>query len=240
MISERRKGLDFAKLEEAYRPFREELIKRNFFEQGVEETFAAIRGFRLIRPKSRSYQEPGEMCFVYVPPLKQIVEGNDYRVVVCSTKRREGWVGKDSAWVIIVDRSGEKLYSKGPFVRRSPAVFDRVLKEAKVARWRVYYRPNECPKGCRAPMLLVHEIGRLKSQYWRCAVCPNDRSHNRRFDDIRKPLPPDVMEERLRGRRQRSKERKKMREAGKDPFAAFKLRMKHPWKKVPIDSPLLF
>jgi hypothetical protein len=228
--------MDLSKLEPHYLRFVYALHAKMFFEQSLGATLAHVRGFGLIRPKSRNYQEPGEICFVYQPPLKRIVAGNDYKVIVCSTKRRVGWVGKDSGWVIIIDRAENKVYTSRPFIRRSENFFDRLFLEARIARWRVLQRPIECPQGCKAPMLLVHRRGRLKSCYWKCALHPEDRTHHRRFDDLKTPMPSEVMEQRKAERSTRRKKREEIRKAGGDPDAAFKKRMAHPWIRKEISE----
>jgi hypothetical protein len=229
--------LDLESLELKYPEFEWIATKEyDFFPRSFHETLPRVRGFYLVRPRSRSYQEPGEICFVYKPPTDQRKNGNDYEVVICTTKRRVGFVSKDSGWVLIVDGDGKIVYSKGPFIRTSPDFFKTLLNEGRVARWRVFYRPLRCEKY----MLLDHGQA-LKSCLWRCALHSWDRSHNRRFDDLRKPLPPEVMEGRLAGRKERRKNREKLRKEEKDPFFAFKLRMKHPWEKKEISpSDILF
>ncbi len=228
--------LDFESLELKYQEFERIAEEYDFFPRSFHERLARVRGFHLIRPSSRSYQEPGEICFVYKPPDDQRKNGNDYEAVICTTKRKVGFVGKDSGWVLIVDGNGKIVYSKGPFIRTSPGFFETILFEGRVARWRVFYRPMRCERY----MLLVH--GRpLKSCFWRCMLHFLDRSHIRRFDDLRKPLPPEVMKSRLAGRRERRKNREELRDEGRDPFFAFKLRMKHPWEKQKIPpSDILF
>ena len=227
--------LDFEYLEEAYREFEKTAPHFDFFPRGFHETVARVRGFYLKRPRSRSYQEPGEICYAYEPPEDQKARGNDYKVVICTTKRMVGFVGKDSGWVIIVNGAGERVYSAGPFIRTNPDFFEDLLWEGRVARWRVFYRPDHCDK----PMLLVHGNA-LKSRYWRCADYPMVREHDRRFDDLRRPLPADVMEFIVARRKERRAKRKSLRDRGKDPFAAFRLRMKHPWEKEPLSSEIEF
>lgn len=218
--------LDFEGLGLKYPEFEKNAAKFGFFPEGFRETLAIVRGFNLIRPRSRSYQEPGEICFTYEPPEKQRGNGNDYKVIICTTKRRVGFVGKDSGWVIVVDGTGKIVYSAGPFIRTNPDFFKDILREGRVARWRVFYRPYHCERY----MLLVHGRG-LKSCYWRCSVYQKEKAHNRRFDDLRKPLPPEELKERIIVRKKRRKKREKLRAQGKNPFAAFELRMKHPWEK---------
>jgi len=215
----------------AYEKLKKNLRGKRFFERSFSEISASVRGFGLVRPESRKYQEPGEICFVYRPPQKYIDAGNDYRAIVWSTKRRIGWVGIDSGWVIIVNRFDKRVYSVGPFIRRSEAFFEDLFEEARFARWRVFQRPKKCPKGCNAYMLLVHRHGRLKSCYWQCAIHPEGRSHDRRFDDLEEPPPPEKMEQRSIKRKERKKKRRKISEDGGDPFAAFKKRMQHSWVK---------
>ncbi len=232
--------MDLSQLEGAYGRFERNIKEKRFIERNVDEACARISGFRLIRPDSRRYQEPGEICFVYKPPLAKIREGNDYKVIVCSTKRRLGWVGKDSGWVIIVagpEGNERKVYSSYPLVRRSETFFDRLFFEARVARWRVLHRPCTCAKGCEAPMLLVPRRGRLKSRYWKCALHPEDKTHNRRLEDLEEPLPDEALELRKANRAKRRKRREKVRKAGRDPFTDFKERMAHPWarKEVQVD-----
>lgn len=224
--------MDLSQLEEAYRQFVQEVKKRFFSERNIDETCTGVSGLGLVRPSSRRYQEPGEICFIYKPPPVKIQQGNDYTVVVCSTKRRIGWVGKDCGWVIIV--AGQKgnerrVYSSYPLVRRSETFFDRLLFEAKAARWRVLHRPCVCAKGCEAPMLLVPRRGRLKSRYWKCALHPEDTTHNRAFDDLAKPLPDEALALRKANRAGRRKRREKVRRDDGDPFAALKARIAHPW-----------
>lgn len=224
--------LDFPSLEVKYRKFFNEALGYEFRPQYASDMPPITRGFRLKRPESRRYQEPGEVILVYTPPKHQVDRGNDYRVKICTTKRRVGFVTRDSGFVLIVDKDDEIVYSKGPFIRTDEDFFDNLLKEGRVARWRVFYRPERC--GVYMP--LVH--GRpLKSQYWQCLFHPKDRSHDRRFDDLRKPLPPEIMEERLEGRKKRRKKRAKIRAKGKDPHCAFKKRMEHPWVKEIVLTP---
>lgn len=218
--------LDLESLESKYWQFKYDAEQLSFFVQGFRETFSGVRGFYLVRPKSRSYQEPGELCFVYELPEKEQIKGNRYKVVICTTKRVKGFVGKDAGWVLILNEDGEKVYSSGPFIRTNPDFFEDLLREARVARWRVFYRPLHCGKFQK----LVR--GRyLKQRFWRCAVCPKDKTHNSRFDDLRKPLPPEEMEKRIAKRKERRKRRAKVRAEGKDPHAQFKKRMEHPWVK---------
>ena len=223
--------IDFVGLDEKYQEFKKLARDYDFFPRGFRETLMNVRGFRLVRPASRRYQEPGEICFEYLPPRWQREKGNDYKVVICTTKRGEGFVGKDSGWVLIVDGKDEIVYSKGPFIRTSLDFFDTLLGEGRVARWRVFYRPLHCERY----MLLVHGQA-LKSQFWRCEIHFYEREHNQRFDDLRKPLPPETMQERLDGRAARRKQREKIRAEGKDPSYAFRLRMKHPWEKQLVPS----
>jgi hypothetical protein len=221
--------LDFTGLEVKYLEFKRKAAEFGFFPQGFRESLASVRGFTLERPKSRRYQEPGELCFVYEPPEKQRGMGNNYKAIICTTKRRIGFVGKDSGWVIIVNSAGEKVYSVGPFIRTSPDFFETLLKEARVARWRVFYRPICCDRF----MNLVHGEA-LKSCYWRCELHPRSKKHHRRFDDLRKPFPPEVLEERIANRKRRRKKREKLRAEGKDPFVAFKARIRNSWVKRPL------
>lgn len=227
--------IDFENLDRRYPQFKRDAARFQFFPQGFRETIATVRGFNLIRPASRKYQEPGEICFVYEPPEKQKERGNDYKVIICTTKRKVGFVGKDSGWVIIVNGAGKKVYSAGPFIRTNPDFFEDLLREGRVARWRVFYRPDRCD----ALMSLAHGQA-LKSCYWQCALHPRERSHDRRFDDLRKPLPPEELEQRIANRKERRKKREKVRNAGGDPFTAFRSRMRHPWKKNPLQGELRF
>ena len=233
--------MDLSQLGTAYQKFVRAVREKSFFEGNIDEACARVSGVRLIRPPSRKYQESGEICFVYKPPQEKIEGGNDYKVIVCSTKRQRGWVGKDYGWVIIVagpQGNERKVYSSYPLVRRSEAFFDHLLREARVARWRVLHRPRVCAKGCEAPMLLVSRRGHLKSRYWQCALHPEDKTHNRRLDDLEKPLPENVVEEREATRAGRRKRREKVRKAGGDPFKAFKERMAHPWgrERAPLNE----
>jgi len=227
--------LDFELLTEKYQKFETDAAEFGFFPRSFRETMARVRGFHLQRPRSRSYQEPGEICFVYEPPEEQRARENDYKVIICSTKRRVGFVSVDSGWVIIVDGAGKIVYSIGPFIRTSSDFFDNLLFNGRVNRWRVFYRPDRCGK----LMLLGHGQA-LKSCLWRCAEHPKVREHNRRFDDLRKPFPAEVLEFLLERRKNRRKRREAVRADSKDPFAAFKLRMKHPWVKTQSSSEIDF
>jgi len=227
--------LDFNRLEQQYPEFARAAAGFGFFPQSFRETMMQVRGFSLVRPASRNYQEPGEICFVYEPPEEQKARGNDYRVIICSTKRRIGFVGKDSGWVIIVNGAGKIVYSIGPFIRTNLDFYDDLLWDGRVSRWRVFHRPDHCGK----LMLLVHGQS-LKSCYWWCVDHPRDHDHNRGFDDLRKPFPPDVMEALIARRRRRSARRSALRAEGKDPFAAFRLRMRHPWVKTFLPSEIQF
>jgi hypothetical protein len=227
--------LNFAYLEETYQVFEQVAPRFDFFPQSFRETLVRVRGYYLERPKSRSYQEPGEICYVYEPPDDQKRKGNDYKTIICTTKREEGFVTKDSGWVIIVDGTGKKVYSTGPFIRTSPDFFETLLEHGRIARWRTFYRPDRCEKF----MLLVHGKA-LKSCFWRCAEHPWVREHNRRFDNLRRPFPPGVMEAITQRREDRRERREARGEEGKDPFAAFRLRMLHPWVKKSFSSEIEF
>ena len=157
------------------------------------------------------------------------------KAIICSTKRRIGFVSVDSGWGIIVNGAGKIVYSIGPYIRTNQDFFGDLLFDGRVNRWRVFYRPDRCEKF----MLLAHGKA-LKSCFWRCAEHPMVREHNRRFDDLRKPFPPEVLQLLLERREYRRKRREGVRNGGGDPFAAFRLRMLHPWVKTPFSSEIEF
>jgi len=231
--------LDFRLLEEPYAEFVKLITERQFVP--YRKRSSGARGSRLQRPRSRKYQEPGEIGFVYKPPDKKIDAGNDYRVVVWTTKRHGGgWVSKDLGWVLILagpEHNERIVYCSYPLVRRSPNFFDDMGFEAQCARWRVFYRPRTCVKGCPAMPELVHRNGHRKSCYWRCVIHPNDRSHDKRFEDLEVPLPEDAQKRRDANREKRLKRRTKVRAVGGNPYAAMDSRIAHPWTEpeVPID-----
>jgi len=223
--------LNFASLEAQYAQFVPQAKKFGFFPGTPRELSAIVRGYHLVRPKSRNYQEPGEICWVYVPPEQERNKGNDYIVVVWTTKREEGFVTSDQGWVIILNGKNEKVYTSAPFVRTNENFFEDLLKEARVARWRVFYRPFHCEK-----FMLLARGKYLKSRFWQCREHPHVRDHNRRFDDLRKPLPPEEQSARDKKRSQRRSRRERVREKGGDPFTALKKRIKHPWVKKQITA----
>lgn len=215
-----------------YLAFSKTLKQRRFEPRSASELSLEGRDHYLIRPKSRSYQEPGEVGFVYKP----LDPANDYRVIVWSTKRRIGWVTRDSGWVIVVNTADKKVRTSYPFVRRSPAFLEDLLEEARTIRWKVVHRP----KCCSEFMNIVHNRKALKSCYWQCAVHPENRSHDVAWDDVAEPLPADVLERKKASRAVRRKRRKTVRAAGRDAFAAFKERMAHPWQKKLVQMELQF
>jgi len=166
--------------------------------------------------------------------------GNDYRVIVMTTKRGEEWVTHDSGFVIIVDAKGRHVHTSRPLVRNKPGFLERLLEQARRARWRVIHRPSHCEKLMRA----VHRH-RTKEQmkkryywkasFWQCAVHPENKKHNKGWNDLEKPFPPDVEARMQEEWRKHAEDNKKLREKGGMPYRALLLRIAHPWTKEPVD-----
>jgi len=202
------------------------------------ERNSSMLGFRLIRPESRSYQQPGELCLVFqMPPERK----NDYRVIVWTTKRMDGWVNHDSGFVLMVDGTGNIVHSSRPTVRSQPGFLLRLLDDAQHARWRVVQRPSHCGRlmdaSHRYPTTEDKEENLYwKASFWRCAVHPKDKTHCRGWNDLKEPFPPDVEALIEKEWRQHYKDNQKIRAEGGEPYAALRSRIEHPWKRVPIQT----
>jgi len=192
--------------------------------------------YGLIPPESRRYQERGEASFIYEPPRKNGVPHhlqNDYRVVVWTTKRSWGWVSVDSAWVLILNGRGYRVHTSRPIIRKGPKFLERLFTKARDARWRVAQRPYCCGRHMLASHrkdLTKSGMRRWKSSLWRCAVRPRDKTHVRGWNDLRKPFPTDAEERIKKEWRANANRNKKLRKAGKEPYAALRSRIKHPWR----------
>lgn len=220
--------------------FKKSLEALGFRALTADELSPSARGYGLVRPSSRRYQESGEALFVYEPPAALASlsgKRNTYKVIVCTTKlSRGGWVSRDFGWIIWVDgETAARPRTSYPF-RRTATFLERLLLRARIERWRVFYRPVCCGKYMDA----THRKGALKSMYWKCAVRPHDRTHDKRWEEIRKPLPPEAVAVVERERRMRKNRRKHVREEGGNPFTTFEQRMQHPWRAVPREASINF
>jgi hypothetical protein len=167
--------------------------------------------------------------------------GNDYRVVVMTTKRRDGWVSRDSGWVIILNSKGERVHTSRPTIKNQPGFLRRLLEDVYEARYRVVYRPSLCGKLMNASHRHrtkeeMEEDLYWKASFWRCAVHPNDKTHCRIWNELSQPFPPEVLA-RIEARwEQHRKDNQKLRAKGRVPYAALRKRIRHPWKKVPVET----
>ncbi len=202
----------------------------------ADEEKKYARGYGFTPPESRQYKEPGEICAIYEPPGEKGVTSdlqNDYRVVVWTTKRKGGWVASDSAWVLIVNGRGYRVHTSRAIIRRGAGFLVRLFIKACDARWRVLQRPYHCGRY----MLASHRYDRTKegqvrwkSSLWRCALNPRSKTHVRGWNDLRRPFPLDAEQRIRREWRRHAKENKRLRAEGKEPYAALRSRIKHPWR----------
>lgn len=198
----------------------------------ADEKKKYVRGYGFLRPRSRRYQEPGEICFIYEVP-----RGNDYRIIVWTTKREGGWVSRDSGWVIMIDGSGQRVHTSRPHIRRSSNFLLDLFTEARDMRWRVIQRPEHCGKFMNAshPYQRTKDGKiRLKASLWRCAVYPKDKTHVRAWNNLKKPF-PELEQQRIEKKwEQNDRKNKKTRDQGKEPYAAFRSRIKNSWIVVKV------
>ncbi len=203
----------------SYRHFVESLEERGFMRLSRPEVVSDFKRLGLEAPTPREGREEG---FRF--------HGNGLMVIVWTTKTRFGFRQQDAGWVLIREGDDVRYYSR-PHPRTKNFLY-HMLMDARIARWRVLYRPlcNECDAFMRIAFGAY-----LKSRYWRCNQRYRHADHKPKFcgwDNLRRKFPAEALAYIKRRRKQRSKDRIKHWEEqlalGNTPGVAMLKRK--PWK----------
>jgi hypothetical protein len=193
-----------------------ELLQRDFIPvQGLQHFRRVTKDERAFPPRPR---EGAELGFVF--------QKDDLTVVIWTTwLLSRGWArDRDSGWVVIEEGSKGKYFLP---VHRTQWFVDRLLMEAKIARFRICHRPH-CSV-CGAPMTILRGKG-LGARYWSCP-----KGHKRAPWDTEPflmDLPIEARQHLARRRRYRELRYRRLRKEGK-PIRTAMLRRK-PWKRVQL------
>lgn len=196
---------------EQFQSFREELLKRKFYEKIARELCDRFSRLRLIAPRPI---EGRQSAFVYF--------NNDLTVVVWTTwmPDRQRFRKQGSGWVIILDEKEDIVYSSGP-KHRTENFLRRLFMYADIAYSRVLQRPP-CPE-CASLMRIVHGKG-MKSTYWRCRRRLDHEGERARSLSFDTGLSAEQKAFLKKERKRRARYLKNVRKSGKEPFTAMRKR----------------
>ena len=129
----------------------------------------------------------GSICYVYRYRSHGRPTANHYLAVACfvhaDKKRKDFPYGQ--AFIVSPDRG--IVYSSDLFDCADEYFEKKFFEAARFARFRV----GERPICCGQYMNLTERRYRKGSCYWQCAVDPQNRSHDKAFDDLRQKIPAE-------------------------------------------------